>query len=328
MAITGVTGWLGSVLLHMAARAGLSTSEGRLRLFGSVARKISLPNGDLALVERLDEAPPLEGEGWLVAHFAALGKERTEDLSAETFVEASHRILDHALRIIEPAHRPRMIFTSSGAVYSAPGVASGPAESPYGYVKRIHEERVSDWCEQRAVPLILPRIFNVGGPWGNKLGRYALSSIVQSALGRRPITLQARRPVFRSYVHVEELMAVLVHRLSLSEVGRAIPFDTCGREVVEIGTLARMVCETLGGEAPPIIRHYDRDADADWYVGDPCRYQTAVESAGLSCLPLSVIIADTAAELSAAALEESDGEGGGFRRVDPRRGHGGRRSRG
>lgn len=309
MAITGVTGWLGSVLLNMAMRAGLSTGEGRLRLFGSAARTVALPSGGLASVERLDDAPPLEGEGWLVAHFAALGKERTEDLPTETFVEASHQILEHVLRIIEPAHRPQMIFTSSGAVYSASGLVSEPVESPYGYTKRIHEERINDWCEQRAIPLILPRIFNVGGPWGNKLGRYALSSIVQSALNRQPITLHARRPVFRSYVHVEELMAVLVHRLSRSASGRAIPFDTCGREVVEVGTLARMVCETLGGEAPPIIRHYDRNADADWYVGDPRCYQTAAERAGLSSLPLSVIIADTAAALSTAALKESDGEG-------------------
>ena len=301
LAITGATGWLGATLAYMAIKAGLTPENGRLRLFGSVERTATVHGGRSVRIERLEGAEPLREDDWTIAHFAGLGKEKTEGVTPDRFLADSDLIMDQALTLANGVRRPKMIFTSSGAVYGPTGLVGHADENPYGYAKRIHEHRVIEWCAERGGALVLPRVFNVGGPFGNKIERYALSSIVRALLQGQPVTLASARPVFRSYVHVEELMAVLFNLLARADSSGATPFDTCGREIVELGVLAEMAGNILLGNEYSAQRSYDPELDPDWYVGNPRRYQTALEACGLSSVPLSLIIADTATDMSAHA---------------------------
>jgi nucleoside-diphosphate-sugar epimerase len=297
LAVTGATGWLGSAMVAMALRAGLNSDNGRLRAYASREGVLTTKAGSVPL-EALDSARPLRGSSWVVCQFAALGKERTRDLSPDAFVEANASILGAAFRLMERAQDPSLIYSSSGAVHGPDGAPPALADEPYGHVKGLQESAVSEWCVSRGIPLVLPRVFNVGGPHGNKLNLYALSSLATSARAGGEMIISAEAPVFRSYVHVEELMAVLLHLTLRTGPHRAVPFDTAGREVVEIGDLAALVCRAAGVPVDRLFRNYAPDRPASWYVGEARTYQQAVQAAGLNPIGIEQIVADTLASLT------------------------------
>lgn len=285
-------------MVEMATRAGLTPEDGRLRVFASKPGRLLLETGTTVELEALAAAAPLAGEGWTVAHFAALGKERTGDLSTDDYVAQSEAVHRAALRLIEGADRPRLVFASSGAVYGAEGRPPSLAEEPYGHTKGLHEVALAGWCETNGVPLTVCRVFNVGGPYGNKLDLYALSSLIRSALSGGDIPIRARGSVLRSYVHVEELMAVLVGQVQSSAPGPSEPFDSAGPEVVEIGDLAGIVCAQLGLDPARIVRQHDPEAPVSRYLGDSADYLAAVRSLGLTPVGIEAIVSDSMASLS------------------------------
>lgn len=299
LAVTGATGWLGVALAQMAVRAGLGAGDGSLRLFASKAGTLALEDGRTEPLEPLSSAPPLAGEGWTIVHFAGLGKERTAGLSAQEYVAQSTAILEAVKKLAGDAPEPRLIFASSGAVYGPGGLAPALEVEPYGHVKGLHEAALGDWCAAKAIPLSICRVFNVGGPYGNKLDLYALSSLIQAALADGPITIRARGPVLRSYVHAEELMAALVGHVTAARPGVAEPFDTAGTSVVEIGDLAELVCARTGADPARILRDYDPALPASRYVGDAGIYQAVITRLGLRPIELAGIVDDTVHSLGA-----------------------------
>lgn len=298
LAVTGATGWLGTALVEMAARAGLTSDNGRLRAFASMPGRRVVEIGPPVEVEALGHAAALTGPGWIVAHFAALGKDRTAELSPSRFLARSEALQAAALRLIAGADRPRLIFASSGAVYGPEGTPPALADEPYGHVKGRQEIALADWCRARTIPLSVCRIFNVGGPYGNKLDLYALSSLIRSALSGGTIPIRAQGAVLRSYVHVEELMAVLLDQVRSPDPGGVHPFDSAGTDVVEIGELAAEVCAQLGLDPARIVRRQDPDAPASRYAGDGARYQAAVRRLGLTPIGIEAIVSDSIASLS------------------------------
>ena len=298
LAVTGATGWLGRVVTQMALRAGLTPEDGRLRLFASRNGEMSLGEGRTVSVEALDQATPLTGDSWIIIHLAGLGKERTGGLSAEAFVNANSAILEALLRLSESAAGARLVYSSSGAVYGTDGVPPRLDQEPYGHVKGLQEATLSAHCRQKGWGLQICRVFNVGGPCGNKQDLYALSSLAQAGLDGGPIGIRAAPSVFRSYVHVEELFAVLLHALADEQSSGTI--DTAGVEIVEVGDIAAEVCRQLDLSPQLIARKYQPEQPASWYVGDGRAYQVALRRAGLAPVRLDMIIADTLADQRAS----------------------------
>ena len=285
-------------MVEMATRAGLTPDNGRLRAFASKDGRMTLEGGTTLGLEALAGAAPLAGADWAVAHFAALGKDRTADLPITDYVSQSEALHHAALRLVAGADRPRLIFASSGAVYGPAGRPPALADEPYGHMKGRQEAALADWCAGSGATLTTCRVFNVGGPYGNKLELYALSSLVRAALAGGDIPIRARGAVLRSYVHVEELMAVLVGRAMTAPEGSSKPFDTAGPELVEIGDLAAMVCGQLGLDPARIVRQLDAVAPVSRYAGDGADYQAAVGGLGLTPIGLEAIVSDSIASLS------------------------------
>lgn len=296
LALTGAGSWLGRALLDALAAEGLLPA--RLRLFASHARPLRLGGRDLA-IERLADAPRLAGADWLLLHFAFLGKERTAELSTKDFIAANQAILDATLRIAEAAAGLRMVFASSGAAYG-PGRAliGDPDASPYGWCKVAQESALTAWCAARGVPLVMPRIFNIGGPGITKQEGYALSSFILSARREGVIRIAARRPVFRSFVHVNELNALLCEAALARAPGTPLLFDTAGVETVEMADLAAAVAARCAPASIRIEREDPPEGEVDWYVGDGATYRGLLARAGRRVVGLDRIIGDTAGALS------------------------------
>jgi nucleoside-diphosphate-sugar epimerase len=289
VAITGASGWIGRAMAHVALRALGSEQTDRLRLFGARAREIHVAGQTLPL-ESLTNASPL-GEGeWLVLHLAIAGADRVAEPQALRALNEG--LLAEAFALASTGDVRRLVSASSGAVYQAG--QGGPDKQAYSDWKRDQEQIARAWAAKTGVPLLIPRLFNVGGPYMTHPERYALGDFIGQARASGVIRIGADRPVLRSYVHGLELARV-VFDLALADAP-TITFDTAGTEVVEMADLARAVGRALGVavtvERPPI-----RADGQDRYVGDGTLYQATLAAMGAAPIGLEEIIRDTAASL-------------------------------
>ena len=298
VALTGATSWLGRAFLATLSTEDCLPSPDKLRLFASSSRT-TRAGGKTFAVERLSDAAPLGDGPWLLLHFAFLGKEHTSMLAPRDFMTGNEAILDDVLRIAASVEDLRFVFSSSGAVYGAKAsVADGLTPDPYGVCKSEHETRIAGWCADRNIPLVVPRIFNIGGPCINKTGSYALSCFIQDAIAERAICISARRPTYRSYVHVAELLGLTADLALGQNAGTPFFFDTAGCEIVEMADLALAVSRAFPTTSVAIERPALDTLTADRYVGDGACYQRMLNAYGRSRTPLPQIIADTAADLA------------------------------
>lgn len=296
VAITGATGWIGLGLAKFFEDFGISQKNGRLRLFGSSARKINIAEYSLN-IEKLENADSL-GEGeWLFFHFAFLGKEKTKDLDTDAFEKLNDKILNQTLSLCETAQSAKFLFTSSGAVYGANRELIKLLEqSPYGYMKVLHEQRIENWGKKNSIPITNVRVFNIGGPYMNKLNLYALSDFIMQAHMNGKIKIGASKPVFRSFVHIDELSYVMTQSL-LTQTNSYLNFDTCGREILEISDLATTIGKIIGIDNLLIERPKLLNFEPDWYIGDGKTYQSILTNAGLTAIGIDEIISATANDI-------------------------------
>lgn len=286
VAITGASGWIGRAMVHCVVEAA-GHALPKLRLFGSEPRVVEVAGRSLP-VEALQGAPPLGGGEWLVLHLAVAGPDRLSDTDALRAL--NNAMLGDVLALAGTGQVRRLVCASSGAVYQV-GWGS-PERQAYCDLKREQEARVRTWADERGAPLLLPRIFNVGGPYMTHPGSYALGDFIRQARAGGVIEIGARRPVLRSYVHVLELAAV-VFDLALGEAP-VLAFDTAGPQVVEMGDLAAAVGRVL--DLPHLaIRRPALEAGAeDRYVGNGVVYRAALARMGAEPIALDEIIRDTA----------------------------------
>lgn len=284
VAITGASGWIGRAMAHAVLSAN---GAGPLRLFGSRAGRLEVASRDLPL-ESLADAPALDDGEWIVLHLAVAGADRVAE--PEALRALNDGLLADAFRLTEGARVRRFVSASSGAVHQL-GQGS-PEKQAYAALKHGQEQAARDWAARTRTPLLIPRIFNVGGPYMNHAGRYALGDFVRQALGSGVIEIGATRLVIRSYVHVLELARV-VFDLALADEAE-ITVETQGTETVEMAGLARAVGRALGRDVD--IRRPPMTSDEeDRYVGDGTLYHAALDAEPVG---LDQIIRATAAWLS------------------------------
>jgi nucleoside-diphosphate-sugar epimerase len=290
MAITGASGWIGRAVAHAALQDAAPQADLELRLFGSSARAIELA-GRYFPLEPLGSARPLAPDReWLIVHLAVAGADREPD--PERVKSLNQGFLETAFGLAGTVKVRRFVSASSGAVHQTGGSTERQA---YAQLKRDQEAAARDWATRTGTALLVPRIFNVGGPYMNHADRYALGDMIRQARAAGVIRIGAPRPVIRSYVHVLEFARVTLE-VALGDAGEAM-FETAGTEVVEMADLARAVGAALGVEVeiqrPPMTAEGE-----DRYVGDGRAYQAALAAMGAEPVGLAEIIRDTDAWLA------------------------------
>jgi nucleoside-diphosphate-sugar epimerase len=231
---------------------------------------------------RLDEVPA--GPETVLLHHAFLTRERSAADPA-AYLAANAAISDTVERAVRRLRPAGTVLMSSGAVTLGDDLAA----NPYGVLKRRDEERFAACVAGR---LVTCRLFNLSGPYINKLDSYVLACLIADALAGRPLRLRATRPVWRSYVDVTDLMRLL---LRLAETpGPNLRFDTAGAEAVEVGVLAERVRAVLGRPELAIERTWDPAAEPDRYVGDGAAMARLAAAHGVAFRPLDQQIEETA----------------------------------
>lgn len=295
--ITGPTGWIGSAMLAYLAKQLGSDWAASVSLFGSSARILTAPDGTAIKMRALSTITASDVEGAVVMHLAYLTKEKVELLGERSFTDGNLAIDDLLLAALAGA-RPLSVFVaSSGAAALA---EDGRERHPYGLCKLRQEDRFLAWSKASGTPVLVGRIFNLAGPYINKIDSYAIAVFIGQARHDKIIRIQAAVPVFRSFLHVDNLCAMVVEA-GTRAIGSAKPIDLCGAETVEMSDIAAAVVRCLG-EATRITR-----PALDWtrpsaYLGDSVATKTLAMELGIQLVPFFTQVVDTVAWIDEASL--------------------------
>jgi UDP-glucuronate decarboxylase len=293
VAVVGAGGWLGLATLELLRQTLGADFERRVVAFGSSRRTLHL-RGALRVVqhplERLSELPPAPT---LVLHLAFLTKDRAESMTEDDYVAANRTISSTVRGALDPIGALAVFVPSSGAAYAAHDTRAAPAARLYGRLKLDDEATFQAWAEAADKRAVIARVFNLSGPYMNKLGSYALSAFILDVLTGRPIEIRANRPVFRSYVAIRELMSVVFGLLVDGRDGTT-RFDTAGAATMEMAEIAEAVRAVLGRHDLPIARPTLGDAAPDIYVGDGALYSDLRRAAGAAPVDFPTQVRETA----------------------------------
>ena len=264
--ITGAGGWLGQATLEMLDQALGDTMHKRVMAYSATERKLYLRSGRIIPCHALQDIATLTPQKCLMFHYAFLTRDKVSDMSLDAFIAQNTAISNTVLDAVERLGVSGVFVPSSGAVYRADrSIDEDREKNPYGVMKARDERRFLALSTARRV--IVSRIFNLGGPFINKISNYALSSIIMDMLNERSIALQADKPVWRSYMHVRDVVDLAMALLLSDTSFLSAPFDTAGEQEIEIGDLAHRIAQILGKPGYPIHRPGITGLE-NRYVGD------------------------------------------------------------
>jgi nucleoside-diphosphate-sugar epimerase len=291
--ITGAGGWIGSALLAHIARAYDSGWPEKVTLFGQGARQHQAPDGTMFEMRALETINDADVEGAIVIHLAYLTKEKLDILGERTFTDTNLKIDDQLLGALDRG-RPHAVFiASSGAAALA---ERGSDRHPYGLCKLRQEDRFLSWSAKSGVPILPGRIFNLAGPHINKIESYAIGSFILQAKAKGTIEIEAQSPIFRSFLHVDDLCAMILgaaHR----DIGYDAPVDLCGAEILEMGDIATLTA-ALYPKPITVSRAQLRTDVANAYLGNFVQTKCLALRLGLDLASFQSQLADTIAWLS------------------------------
>jgi UDP-glucuronate decarboxylase len=282
--ITGAGGWLGQAALEM-----LDACQAQIYAFGSQARTLRLRSNREITVCPLEEIATLDIKNAIVFHFAFLTREHA---NLDDYI-AKNRKISSLVQGFLQRNGARGIFNpSSGAAYTGT-----MEENPYGALKREDEQIFGELSARLGFPATRMRIFNLAGPFINKLESYALACIITDILKDGPITLRAAHPVWRGYAHVQDVI-----NIGLGGLLRPSPAEVFGSagEPIEIGALASRAAALLGKPNIEIQRPDWQSGPPNRYLGNQTEFTAHAKAAGVTLQNLDAQIFATADFMSSA----------------------------
>ncbi len=285
--VTGATGWFGTATLHILDVALGESSGERLLAYAATGRPVTLRTGRVVEVRPLSELPedPPSAAPVCMLHFAYLMRHLAAELGHEEFVRRNVAITEMTVRALQAVRPASFAFASSGAVYRPDGgIVDDLEDDPYATLKHRDELAFERACADVGTRCIVGRIYSVGGPFMPDRDRFVLGDLVDRTAAGRPLVIRARHELWRSYVGLGDVLAVLIAE-SLDGTDAVVRFDT-GGEVIEAGELAARVRTVLGAPAVAIERDPDPSLAADRYVGDGAGFEALARRHGVPLTPL------------------------------------------
>jgi UDP-glucuronate decarboxylase len=302
--LIGSGGWMGQAALAMVAGSLGDVGLKRTHIYGSRARSLTLAGGQVVQSAPLAALAELKVQAPLVLHFAFLTRDKVSGLSLDDYVASNGAISDAVAAFVARTRPVGLVLPSSGAVYGSDRVDdTALAINPYGVLKLRDEVRFANLAEDMGMAAAIGRVFNVSGPYINKVKIYALASILLDILMGAPVSIRARHRVVRAYTHMADALNVMMARALDSAAPGSALFDVAGQEPVEVGELAQRALAVLHRPDLAIVRDSVDQTKEDRYLGDPSTFAALAASYGIALQGLDLQITDTAAYL--ATLLES-----------------------
>lgn len=321
LAVIGGTGFFGKSILD-AFRRGLLTPWGIERVVAVSRRPDALareypelmgPGVELATLD----ITAVDGGGTLPRADYVIHAANTTDARAyaadplrerATILAAAEHFVTRATTDCPDA---AVVYTSSGAVYGqqSADVAAITEDAPladaeglvaykrdYAEAKRLAEQTIARYGSDRLARVAVARCFAFVGPYLPRDQHFAVGNFLADGMAGRPITVSARHPVIRSYMHANDLVRWL---LTIADAATpACPVYNVGSdEGVDVADLAGRVAARYG---VPVHLAERTGAPVDRYVPSIAR---ATSDLGLSLtFRLDQALDATVAQLSSDAL--------------------------
>jgi UDP-glucose 4-epimerase len=265
--VTGGAGYVGSIVAHHLIAGGNDVV-----VLDNLSRghRAAVPDGAELVIADLLDRETLEAavdRGFdAVLHFAALSLVGESGTHPELYFRTNVGGTLNLLEAMRAAEVPRLVFSSTAAVYGAPAevpIAETAATIPtntYGQSKLAVDWLIGDFCLAHGLGGVSLRYFNVAGASG-RLGEdhdpetHLIPNVLRAALGSKPFVeiygTDYPTPdgtAIRDYIHVDDLAEAHALALAATEGGRHRIFNLgngAGFSVREVIDAAR---EVTGGE--------------------------------------------------------------------------------
>jgi UDP-glucose 4-epimerase len=267
--VTGGAGYIGSVVSRQLLEAGhevvvFDNLERGHR--DAVAAQARLVVGDLRDGDAVHAAVAEGFDG--VLHFAALALVGESVSEPELYYHNNVVGSLHLLDAMKSARVPRLVFSSTCAVYGQPDEVpiseSAPPRptNPYGASKLAVDGMIGDYCHAHGLGAVSLRYFNVAGASGDAgedhdPETHLIPNILRTAQGRKPYieVFGTDYPTpdgtaIRDYIHIEDLSQAHLLALDGTRAGEHRIFNLGtgnGFSVREVIAAAR---EVTGHEIP------------------------------------------------------------------------------
>ena len=193
---------------------------------------------------------------------------------------------------------PRVVFTSTGAVYGDPDQPTSHEDSPlhpntlYGLAKQLAEETVLYYHRNHGIQYAILRYPNVYGP-GNRKG--VLYSMITRAFTEKSVTLNGDGMQSRHFLHVDDGVEAIL--LAIAQQGSGI-YNITNPNQVFIHQVAEHLHQTLGAE----IKHAPLTNGLAHLLLDPTRAREELGfNASITEIQYQQIIDQVQAELETVA---------------------------
>jgi nucleoside-diphosphate-sugar epimerase len=267
--ITGGTGFVGAWLLEVivwckerrgkgpSAEVLTRTPEQFTARLPHLAAGVVLSQGDI-----LKEVKPAATPDFIF-HAATPASATLNELNPRLMFDTIVVGMGNVLEMADAASKPRMLFTSSGAVYGRqpPELnhvsedflgAPDPLLSTNAYHegKRAAELLGSIANGQGIADMVTARLFAFVGPYLPIDTHFAIGNFIRDALSGGPIIVGGDGTPVRSYQYATDMMVWLLTLLVRGEPGRA--YNVGSEKEIDIATLAETVATEAGGNAVEI----------------------------------------------------------------------------
>ena len=282
--ITGASGFIGRATLQYFYKIFQDDIEKFVFPISTSQKNIKLSNN--FSIKTYDYSHNFEiNKTYTILHYSYATKDKLSTLSDDEFNKNCHIINKSLHKIIKNYNVESLIFTSSGAIYNQNNL--------YAKNKINDELYFLELSKKYNFNILIPRIFNIGGPFINKPQDYALSNIILQVKANKKIIINANNDVFRSYVHVNNLIDLFFKWLTDKDKETPLIFDISHPNKIEIKKLAKKICEILKINCEIISPNYNSQNLSDDYVGDSAKMMSLCKKYQINLDDLDQIILDT-----------------------------------
>ena len=282
--ITGASGFIGRATLEYFYKIFKDDIEKFVFPISASQKNIKLNNN--FSIKTYDYSHNFDkNKVYIILHYSYATKARLETLSDDEFNKNCQKINDSLYQIIKNYRIESLIFTSSGVIYNQ--------KNPYAQNKINDELYFLDLSKKYNFNLMIPRIYNLGGPFINQPQTYALNNFILQAKANKKIIINADNDVFRSYVHVYNLIDLFFKWLIDTDKENPLIFDISSPHKIEIKDLAKKISEILKFNCEIIAPNYNSQNPSDDYVGDSTIMLSLFEKYQIKMFDINKIISDT-----------------------------------
>jgi len=282
--ITGASGWIGRATLEYFYKIFQDDIEKFIFPISASQKNIKLSNN--FSIKTYDYQYNFDkNKAYVILHYSYPTKARLETLSDDEFNKNCQQIKTSISKIIQNYQIKSLIFPSSGAIYNQNNL--------YAKNKIDDELYLLELSEKYNFNIMIPRIFNIGGPFINQPQIYALNNFILQTKANKKIIINANNDVFRSYVHVNNLIDLFFKWLIDKDKETPLIFDVSHPNKIEIKDLARKISEVLKIDCEIIAPNFNPQNPSDYYVGDHNKILSLCQKYQINLVDLEQIILDT-----------------------------------